>query len=124
MSLGQGFVYVQFHPLVYLLKLHIEMNMADLITKVVRAENGSYPSGSGDKYSNAKTDPRGVKMATIITTTNKRNSQPIEEDIYGKPIGGIQRTIETEVVHHNKADDDAASRSSSTAELKRQYHVV
>lgn len=31
--------YLQFHPVVYLLKLHIEMKMADLISKVVRASN-------------------------------------------------------------------------------------
>ncbi|KAF1963108.1 hypothetical protein CC80DRAFT_392025, partial [Byssothecium circinans] len=39
MSLRNGFVYVQFHPLVYLIKLHIEMNNADLIIKIVRATN-------------------------------------------------------------------------------------
>lgn len=39
MSIGTGVIYIQFHPLVYLLKLHIELNMADLIAKVVRASN-------------------------------------------------------------------------------------
>ncbi|KAH7322403.1 hypothetical protein B0I35DRAFT_333216, partial [Stachybotrys elegans] len=35
MSIGQGYVYVQFHPFVYMVKLHIELNMAGLITKIV-----------------------------------------------------------------------------------------
>ncbi|KAI0892340.1 hypothetical protein F4806DRAFT_505542 [Annulohypoxylon nitens] len=37
MSLGQ--IYFQFHPFVYLLKLYIEMNITDLIAKIVRADN-------------------------------------------------------------------------------------
>ncbi|KXJ86583.1 hypothetical protein Micbo1qcDRAFT_112607, partial [Microdochium bolleyi] len=41
MSIGNGFIYVQFHPLVYGIKLHIEMNLADLIAKTVRGDNSS-----------------------------------------------------------------------------------
>ncbi|KAK9780855.1 hypothetical protein AB5N19_07330 [Seiridium cardinale] len=39
MSIGTGVIYIQFHPLIYLIKLHIELNMAELIAKVVRASN-------------------------------------------------------------------------------------
>ncbi|OLN83289.1 hypothetical protein CCHL11_03028 [Colletotrichum chlorophyti] len=39
MSLPNTLIYAQFHPLAYLLKLHIEMGMADLIAKVVRASH-------------------------------------------------------------------------------------
>lgn len=39
MSIGTGVIYIQFHPLVYLIKLHIELNMAELIAKAVRASN-------------------------------------------------------------------------------------
>lgn len=39
MSLQNNAVYLQFHPLVYLIKLHIEMNIAELITKIVRSVN-------------------------------------------------------------------------------------
>ncbi|KAF9781448.1 hypothetical protein IL306_013444 [Fusarium sp. DS 682] len=50
MSLPNDIVYVQFHPLAYLVKLHIEMNMADLIIKVVKASNNSdYPDYSGSR---------------------------------------------------------------------------
>ncbi|CEI66616.1 hypothetical protein FVEN_g10186 [Fusarium venenatum] len=36
MSLRNTFVYMQFHPLAYIVKLHIEMSMADLIGKIAR----------------------------------------------------------------------------------------
>ncbi|UQC78780.1 uncharacterized protein CLUP02_04257 [Colletotrichum lupini] len=43
MSLPNTLIYAQFHPLAYLLKLHIEMGMADLIAKVVKASNPMRP---------------------------------------------------------------------------------
>ncbi|KAK8880112.1 hypothetical protein PGQ11_001406, partial [Apiospora arundinis] len=39
MSLPSGLIYIQFHPLTYLIKLHIELNLAELIAKVVQATN-------------------------------------------------------------------------------------
>ncbi|KAI4599083.1 hypothetical protein KJ359_002040 [Pestalotiopsis sp. 9143b] len=39
MSLRNTFVYMQFHPLAYIVKLNIEMSMAELIVKVARARN-------------------------------------------------------------------------------------
>ncbi|KAF5010189.1 hypothetical protein FDECE_3630 [Fusarium decemcellulare] len=37
MSLSNTFLYVEFHPLAYLVKLHIELSMAELIAKIVKA---------------------------------------------------------------------------------------
>ncbi|KAH7149782.1 hypothetical protein B0J13DRAFT_274808 [Dactylonectria estremocensis] len=37
MSLSNNFLYVIFHPLAYLVKLHIELSMAELIGKIVKA---------------------------------------------------------------------------------------
>ncbi|KAG7144377.1 hypothetical protein HYQ46_006886 [Verticillium longisporum] len=39
MSLPNTFVYMQFHPLTYIVKLNIEMIMADLIGKIARNRN-------------------------------------------------------------------------------------
>jgi len=53
-------VYVQFHPLVYLVKLHIEMNIADLIAKVVRASNtarANWLPAAGGANPRASLDP-------------------------------------------------------------------
>ncbi|KAI0179703.1 hypothetical protein GGR52DRAFT_587237 [Hypoxylon sp. FL1284] len=124
MSLGKGFVYVQFHPLVYILKLYIELNMADLIAKVVRAENGgSYGSGSGNKSKShglgIPTDPRGVRLATIVTVGRADPNGEDYDEENGPKEGGIQKTVETEIRH----EDDNQS-SSSTTELQKHYQVV
>lgn len=37
MSLSNQLVYIQFHPIAYMVKLNIEMSMADLIIKVARS---------------------------------------------------------------------------------------
>ncbi|CAJ2512656.1 Uu.00g007750.m01.CDS01 [Anthostomella pinea] len=128
MSLGQGFIYVQFHPLVYLLKLHIELNMADLIAKVVSSENGgSHPSGSGDVYHRShgtgKADPRGFHMNTLVTANRQfahDHDDDNEVDLNARPKGGIQKTVETEVRH---MDDDNASQSS-TSELQKSHDYI
>ncbi|KAF5965545.1 hypothetical protein FCOIX_12916 [Fusarium coicis] len=50
MSLRNTFVYMQFHPLAYTVKLHIEMSMADLIGKIARDKHcgiiadGTFPT--------------------------------------------------------------------------------
>ncbi|KAK8093897.1 hypothetical protein PG997_000582 [Apiospora hydei] len=143
MSLGQGFIYVQFHPLVYILKLHIELNMADLIGKIVKSENNgsSYPS-SGNKQSGGKStggvrgatnvganndsnnpgDPRGFRMATLITANREfDNNHPSSSSGGGaKGMMGIQKTTE---VHH-VIDEDNESRTSSTTELQKDYAMV
>ncbi|KAI3535679.1 hypothetical protein CSPX01_11203 [Colletotrichum filicis] len=52
MSLPNTLIYAQFHPLAYLLKLHIEMGMADLIAKVVKASNPMRPHAETRRDSN------------------------------------------------------------------------
>jgi hypothetical protein len=121
MSIGQGYVYVQFHPFVYMVKLHIELNMAGLITKIVRDDNGgSHNSGSGPtggrSFGRPDADPRGLRMTTLVTANqdyHKHNDD--HEGINAKPMIGITKTVETEIQH---MDDDSSSRSSSTAELQ------
>ncbi|KAI0471036.1 hypothetical protein GGR56DRAFT_683191 [Xylariaceae sp. FL0804] len=67
MSLPNDLVYLQFQALAYGIKLHIEMNMADLIKKVVRASNINHDlsSGVGQRSSSAGLS----KVATTATTT-------------------------------------------------------
>ncbi|RYP37119.1 hypothetical protein DL767_003073 [Monosporascus sp. MG133] len=127
MSLGNGFIYVQFHPLVYLLKLHIEMNMAELIAKVAqKAENRSRDSRhtSSNGYSE---DSRRARVATLITS--KHSHQPLPGEIpgeaEGRPNNGIQRTIETRVVRHDIVDDEVRRFSDGAAmELQKvHFHI-
>ncbi|KAH0490220.1 hypothetical protein TgHK011_001699 [Trichoderma gracile] len=51
MSLPNQVVYIQFHPVTYMVKLNIEMEMAELITKLAKGENSDMkqPSTSGHR---------------------------------------------------------------------------
>lgn len=59
MSLPNTFVYMQFHPVAYIVKLNIEMSMAELISKVAREHDS--------ETLNTYTEPssHGVSRATI-----------------------------------------------------------
>ncbi|RYP89450.1 hypothetical protein DL769_000001 [Monosporascus sp. CRB-8-3] len=126
MSLGHGIIYVQFHPLVYLLKLHIEMNMAELIVKVAQqSENRPHDS----RYTSANGYSEGSRRARVATLiTSKHSHQPLPDEIpgeeEGRPSNGIQRTIETRVVHQEITDDEARSCSGSAMELQNiHFHI-
>ncbi|KAF4993054.1 hypothetical protein FGRMN_6742 [Fusarium graminum] len=142
MSLPNGFVYIQFHPLVYLLKLQIEMNMADLIGKVVRAGNND-PRGAGDYASRSRTTgtsrAHGRFGQTLASAHHRTHIELGDEDEYElkerEKIDGIKKTVVTQIVHSNQQkqveDDDstaedqndrAVSEASSTKYLhQRQF---
>ncbi|KAH7023863.1 hypothetical protein EDB80DRAFT_56499 [Ilyonectria destructans] len=133
MSLPNDIVYLQFHPLAYLVKLHIEMNMAELITKVVKASN---PSGYAD-YSGSRSQPTNGKSSSRGQTVNSKHMRSVFPDgnttyIQGggddiempkRELGGIQKTTTTQVVVKSQSgydEQDLASESSSTHQLKRE----
>ncbi|CAM1505176.1 Fc.00g108130.m01.CDS01 [Cosmosporella sp. VM-42] len=138
MSLPNDIVYLQFHPLAYLVKLHIEMNMADLITKVVKASN---PTGYHN-YSNSQSRSAGKSSKGTAATGSKKiasmfaggNTTFIEAggDDIELPTRetGIQKTTTTQVVikpanqSGDYDDHDFASESSSTRQLKREHYAV
>ncbi|KAI0521244.1 hypothetical protein F5B22DRAFT_596289 [Xylaria bambusicola] len=111
--LGNGFVYLVFHPLVYLLKLHIELNLTDLLAKIVRVAEGNSTHSEGSKRRTGKsgTDAQtgGTRMATLITANRDR---PESDDLKK----GIHKTVETEI-RYTKEDSDAASGTGSTNQL-------
>ncbi|KAI1367266.1 hypothetical protein F5Y08DRAFT_336939 [Xylaria arbuscula] len=120
MSLANGFIYLQFHPFVYLFKLHIELNITQLLSKIVVGieEGDSNPSasngGTGRKtfLDGSSAGTRGIRMATLITA-NREFTELRDNDL---PPNGIQKTVETEI-RYTKGDDDDGSQSSSTREL-------
>lgn len=67
MSLDNPLLYMQFHPVAYMIKLNIEMSMAHLIGKIARSADGS-------------TDPYSDKHGTVtdhgikLSSRNKRRS--------------------------------------------------
>ncbi|KAF7561103.1 hypothetical protein G7046_g3026 [Stylonectria norvegica] len=137
MSIGNGFIYVQFHPLVYMLKLYIEMNISDLIVKVVRA-TGDHSSYQNDYQQGTELQSRhkGNKSGTAGTTAtpgqlfSSSNEAHIEAD--RRTVGGndpaskgITKIVQTNVTitsRHREEEDDRSSQSS-TRQLKKTTHM-
>ncbi|KAM0560082.1 hypothetical protein ACHAPJ_004042 [Fusarium lateritium] len=136
MSIGNGFIYVQFHPLVYMLKLHIEMNISALIVRVVRAtgDHSSYPDGfdehtdlrskvkaaSGKKSGSNRTG--GTQGGAMFSSTGRNLEVRIDAggsvtDSKNRPTG-ITKVTQTHVAILPKHDEDDASSQSSTRNLK------
>ncbi|KAH6874560.1 hypothetical protein B0T10DRAFT_521725 [Thelonectria olida] len=118
MSLPNGFVYVQFHPLVYLVKLHIEMNMADLIGKVVRASShanasNGYNTRSRTYQTGSRTYPS--RLAHTLTGTHHRTHIELgEEDEMElkerQKLEGIKKTVVTEIIRVGPNDEEEGVR--------------
>ncbi|KAI0596903.1 hypothetical protein F4775DRAFT_562369 [Biscogniauxia sp. FL1348] len=108
MSMRSGLVYIQFHPLVYLVKLHIELNMASLIAKIVKASNPLNDSSALHVTSAAPSEPHTSLMKTI--TSNRGCGEGVSEELYseGADLGvqpvGITKMTEMGVAHHRATD--------------------
>ncbi|KAL6822074.1 hypothetical protein J3E69DRAFT_382632 [Trichoderma sp. SZMC 28015] len=81
MSLPNQVVYIQFHPVTYMVKLNIEMSMAELITKLAKGENSDMqmPSTSGHRTQAREEEehdhqPQNYKLQSVNRT------EPIRED--------------------------------------------
>lgn len=138
MSLPNSFVYVQFHPLVYLCKLHIEMNMADLIGKVVRAGNNQ-ADGTHDYSSRSRTTvktgtrPAGTsRFGGGLTRTHIELGEEDEIELkHRENLEGIKKTVITEVIRSPNSEDDeimehherAVSEASSTNARHEPYSI-
>lgn len=135
MSLPNDIVYLQFHPLAYLVKLHIEMNMAELITKVVKASNPSGYDYSGSRSggkSGAKTGTN--KRATSVFPGGNQTYIEAGENIElpERKEDGIKvsRTFQATQIEgvkpkQDRTDyDDLGSDSSSMRQLKDEHFTV
>lgn len=72
MSIPNDIVYLQFHPLVYMMKLHIEMNIAALIAKVVRATTGGNSEGLGGQGQSSKSRSQGTQGTELKSASKRR----------------------------------------------------
>ena len=115
------------------------MNMADLITKVVKASNpAGYPDYSNSRSrSNPKSSQRAPttgskKIASMFGGGNTTFVEAGGDDIElpARSGAGIQKTTTTQVVikpanqSGDYDDHDFASESSSTRQLKREHYAV
>ncbi|KAH7013868.1 hypothetical protein EDB80DRAFT_570026 [Ilyonectria destructans] len=71
MSLKNTFVYMQFHPLAYIVKLNIEMSMASLIAKIARQSGHAH----GSDYNNTTSRSRGTRVGGDTTLANKTQDE-------------------------------------------------
>jgi hypothetical protein len=135
MSLPKDTLYIQFHPLAYLVKLHIEMNMAELIAKIVKADN---PFGDADRqppslkatilnsteHSSTKPPRRASSLPPSMTTAGKTDSAKSTGSAMKETdhSNGILKTTSTHVFftkrRPSKGQPDGQSESSSTRQLK------
>uniref|UniRef100_A0A0D2Y2F5 Integral membrane protein n=1 Tax=Fusarium oxysporum (strain Fo5176) TaxID=660025 RepID=A0A0D2Y2F5_FUSOF len=129
---------LDFHPLVYLCKLHIEMNMADLIGKVVRAGNNQ-ADGTHDYSSRSRTTvktgtrPAGAsRFGGGLTRTHIELGEEDEIELkHRENLEGIKKTVITEVIRSPNSEDDeimehherAVSEASSTNARHEPYSI-
>ncbi|KAF5242855.1 hypothetical protein FAUST_3121 [Fusarium austroamericanum] len=151
MSLPSSLVYLSFHPVAYLLKLQIEMKMAELITKIVRSsgtrgsDEGYYHSSNITNVnqrpmtSNARSKPDGP-LTGMHGAMRGRNTTLIEGGDLGElesslesarngrdNMSGIVRTIETTVdsspAHVVEPSSPTEAKHSEYAQ-KRDHQTV
>lgn len=122
MSFNNPFVYVQFHPLAYILKLTIEMSLADLIAKVVSASNsiqehpstgldGSYFDDILDRAGNNNDDDNHTDTETAPATTGTvARYQPKTKDSKNeaRTLGDLETTTSTSTSTENTIEDGVA----------------
>ncbi|KAH8654720.1 hypothetical protein BGZ61DRAFT_373339 [Ilyonectria robusta] len=70
MSLHNTFVYMQFHPFAYIVKLKIEMSMADLIGKIARQRQCGVTTSN--TFGNLETARQGSVPSKNLTSTHSR----------------------------------------------------
>ncbi|KAF4997560.1 hypothetical protein FGRMN_3765 [Fusarium graminum] len=145
MSLRSSLVYLSFHPVAYLLKLQIEMKMAELITRIVRS-SGAHGNGTGnsDMYytstnngrtvgtlrTRGKTPPPLTGTQGLMRGSNTTHveagsiDQPPEMAMQGnRNLNAILRTVQTTVATSpaHKASvsesNNTHSRTNSTSAL-------
>ncbi|OAG00646.1 uncharacterized protein CC84DRAFT_320513 [Paraphaeosphaeria sporulosa] len=95
MSLPNDLVYVQFHPLSYIVKLNIELCMSDLISKVVRKRDRTDKPHEHDSSSNPS---QGTELPSTTTKTGT--------------FGGTTFT-RSKLGHTGSKDKDAKSQTVS-----------
>ena len=130
MSLPNQVVYIQFHPIAYMVKLNIEMSMADLIVKTARSsEIDVNPKSSSMKpYADTRSHARnaldtGHDYVGGQTSTVQAGHEPAADLEEGRrhELKGITRTRQTEVqiYSHDSDSDSVGSVTKNKPSLER-----
>ncbi|KAH7160384.1 hypothetical protein B0J13DRAFT_127560 [Dactylonectria estremocensis] len=100
MSLKNTFVYMQFHPLAYMVKLNIEMSMADLIGKIARdrsdrefSEEGTFTSSLGEGAYILEDMPRMEGRTRVITEDQVASALKSRRALQYRPVDSYARHV-------------------------------
>ncbi|KAF2269535.1 hypothetical protein CC78DRAFT_604253 [Lojkania enalia] len=134
MSLPNTYIYVQFHPVAYIVKLNIECSMADLISKIVSKKDRTDPL-----YSNSNSHPteltshtrtgKNPHVTSVIHSNYKAGAtkgdpDEISLDSQERGHAGIMKTVATTVVMDERSENERrGSMSSSTVQLSEEYRM-
>ena len=124
MFLKNQVVYIQFHPVVYMVKLNIEMSMASLIVRLAKGktENDAYSEefGSSTGPSNSQSDrrskakPNKFQSFQLTSAKGPGRSKIHSRNDSDESLGQIHRTTELNVVvEHVNVDKKGGSEGSS-----------
>ncbi|QPC70702.1 hypothetical protein HYE68_001454 [Fusarium pseudograminearum] len=134
MSLPNQVVFIQFHPVAYMVKLNIEMSMAKLITRLAKGENSDdyYPSlsqsGHGRSTNRLEDAPwtNGVNNVQL-THRSKVVAGDSDDDLPGMSRNhngpGIHQRTEFQVTVENGPKHDHYKGGSDTDEIPLTSHT-
>ncbi|KAI1493372.1 hypothetical protein F5X96DRAFT_622219 [Biscogniauxia mediterranea] len=125
MWLPNEVVYIQFHPVAYMVKLNIEMSMASLILKLARSSYGeSYHHSLSSSHENTHHrhgDPRNgtnrdrdIALKSFNRAVVRANSGDSDSDLTGPAENGINRRLEFEVTVHQATPREKRSMSEGS----------
>lgn len=112
MSLPNQVVYIQFHPVAYMVKLNIEMTMANLITHLARNGTNDVHMGTLSESDKRRqfggTDENRSRDIGLksFTRSRARHDPDAVTDHDLAHSGGIQRTLDVAVTVHQAHPND------------------
>jgi hypothetical protein len=120
MFLKNQVVYIQFHPVVYIIKLNIEMSMASLVVRLAQGkpENDMYPEEKFNSSSNKHRSDLPPGQQTHIQSIQLKQKRGLNHVLSAsgseESLGGIhcQRDLHV-MVEHVEANKGAQSTRSS-----------
>jgi hypothetical protein len=112
MSLRNTFLYVEFHPLAYLVKLHIELSMAELIAKIVKA--------SGPNLAPCRCACHDEPNHIFLHQMQSRHSAPATTNLTSPTIGRLRRSWPTFTKNtHNREKRRGVGRLMSLTSTRK-----
>ncbi|KAL0263675.1 hypothetical protein SLS55_002656 [Diplodia seriata] len=116
------FVYVQFHPLAYLIKLSIEMALADLIAKLVRAAaSASHHDAEINVGDNINAFGTSSADSTLLLTIGNPNSASFSS---ASASADKKRKNNTTAVKSTNVDDGGGRRGGRQQQMELELEQV